>query len=372
MPTSVDLRLQKRFTKETKTEKASFVFDRSTTNMLKGIAVILMFAHHFFGYPEWIVPPNQYIGLPFIGTPFSYYIGKYGSICVSIFAFVTGYGLYFSYKKGKTYTNSLKKLSELYIKYWMLLFLFFLPIERLLGQKEFPNLGLEMLGMQTNIVCFAWYVRFYMLSMFTLPLLRHILPKNPVAGILISVLPFHILCILVRIWINTVTASAFVIALEEYFRYIPMTLLGYCFAQSNLFEKMDNWFRRRNANHIWVYLPILLVTLIVRNALPPFVLYLPTIDVFFICFVIYILVKFIQKIRSPFNQKLLMLLGKHSLYLWFLQSIFFVAARKLQFLVYWPKWDLLILTLGFVLLLPVSVFYTFLYDKSIGRLLSIK
>lgn len=92
----------------------NFVFDQRTTNILKGIAVILMFAHHFFGYPEWIAAPNQYIGLPFIGTPWSYSIGKYGSICVSIFAFITGYGVYFSYKKGN-YLQTVSKRLPSYI-----------------------------------------------------------------------------------------------------------------------------------------------------------------------------------------------------------------------------------------------------------------
>ncbi len=349
----------------------NFVFDQRTTNILKGIAVILMFAHHFFGYPEWIAAPNQYTGLPFIGTPWSYSIGKYGSICVSIFAFITGYGVYFSYKKGNVFTNSLEKIAVLYIKYWMLLFLFFIPVEFLLGQHEFSELGLEMLGMQTNIICFAWYVRFYLLAMFTLPLLHHLIPKNPAAGILISILPFHILCVLVRIWIKTVTVSSFVIALEEYFRYIPMTLLGYCFAQSNLFVKLDDWLRKVHGNHIWVYLTVLLLSFFIRNHIP-YLLYLPTVDIFFICFIVYIFVKFINALHTPFWQKLLYTLGKHSLYLWFLQSIFFVAGKKLQFLAYFPKLDLLILIVGFAILLPVSIFYTFLYDKTIGRLMNIQ
>lgn len=63
---------------------------------LKGVAVILMIFHHCF------VDKSRYEGYAIIFSPFSeefvVSISYYFKICVSIFAFISGYGLYLSAK----------------------------------------------------------------------------------------------------------------------------------------------------------------------------------------------------------------------------------------------------------------------------------
>ena len=67
-------------------------FSRETTGALKGIALILMFVHHFFTFPGWITCGVEY---PWI-QEFTNQFCAPTDICVCLFAFLTGYLFFFS------------------------------------------------------------------------------------------------------------------------------------------------------------------------------------------------------------------------------------------------------------------------------------
>lgn len=96
------------------------VFDKRNSTGLKGIAILLMLHHHnfrdvslfenytvsFFPFPqEWVVN-----------------VADMAKICVSLFAFISGYGLYLSCKSRKV--NSTKWVVNRYVKtfagYWLI------------------------------------------------------------------------------------------------------------------------------------------------------------------------------------------------------------------------------------------------------------
>lgn len=54
--------------------------------ILKGIAIVGMMMLHFWGNPQWITPNNMYEG--FFPDYFYETIGRFGNVCVSIFAFL--------------------------------------------------------------------------------------------------------------------------------------------------------------------------------------------------------------------------------------------------------------------------------------------
>ena len=66
------------------------------SNQLKSIAILMMLGLHLFN--------REYTGLfqplIFMGAqPLSYYLSLFCDACVPIFAFVSGYGLYFKFKQ---------------------------------------------------------------------------------------------------------------------------------------------------------------------------------------------------------------------------------------------------------------------------------
>lgn len=66
--------------------KTSYL-DRPISDAIKGIALIFMFIHHFFTFPEWYVSGISYPELSLFARLFCWPL----KICVSVFAFLTGY-----------------------------------------------------------------------------------------------------------------------------------------------------------------------------------------------------------------------------------------------------------------------------------------
>lgn len=86
--------------------------------MVKGIAIILMFAHHLFAFPDRV--PND---LPIISILFSSntilerQVGEFGKICVGMFLFLSGFGLGIQ-RGGLNAPAWVKRLTSFYGLFW--------------------------------------------------------------------------------------------------------------------------------------------------------------------------------------------------------------------------------------------------------------
>ena len=96
--------------------------DKKTTQMIKGIAILIMIAHHFIVYP--------FSDLPYLVTVF----GQACKICVAIYAVLSGYGYFFT--KEKTIRYGFKKIWGLLQIYWISLFTLFIPAAMLGGVEN--------------------------------------------------------------------------------------------------------------------------------------------------------------------------------------------------------------------------------------------
>lgn len=68
------------------------------SNQLKSIAILMMLFLHLFNRDyKGLFEPLIFMGQ----NPLSYYISMFCDACVPIFAFVSGYGLYYSYINSK-------------------------------------------------------------------------------------------------------------------------------------------------------------------------------------------------------------------------------------------------------------------------------
>ncbi len=100
-------------------------FTSSDTKKIKGIAIILMLIHHLWTFPERLVGGELNHLFNIFGDSSIFIIGSFGQICVSIFFFLGGYGIYMQSKKRNF--NILNNLKKLYIAYWKV-FIIFIPI----------------------------------------------------------------------------------------------------------------------------------------------------------------------------------------------------------------------------------------------------
>ena len=98
-------------------------FSKNDTDFIKGIAIMLMLAHHLFASP---IPS---VTEPTInGTPYYVFVSYFSKVCVAMFLILSGYGLYESTPDDFSLKNFyIKRFSKLYINYWFI-YLIFVPI----------------------------------------------------------------------------------------------------------------------------------------------------------------------------------------------------------------------------------------------------
>ena len=140
------------------------------SKQLQAIAILMMLCLHLFN--------RDYHGLfrplIFIGKqPLSYYISLFCDACVPIFAFVSGYGLYFKFVNSrKTYRiDNLKRLKKLYINYWIILILFAVLLGWVLGKEGYPGgfqkFLLNFLGLNNSYNGAWWFFTIYLFFVLT-------------------------------------------------------------------------------------------------------------------------------------------------------------------------------------------------------------
>lgn len=136
------------------------------SNELRAIAALMMLCLHLFNNLNY---DNLFTPLIFIGSePLIYYISLFCDACIPIFAFITGYGLYVSYKKetkSKFLSKNFKRIKSLYINYWIILVFFILVLGSFIRPDRYPGTFSEFLlnitTIDTSYVGAWWYLTTY-------------------------------------------------------------------------------------------------------------------------------------------------------------------------------------------------------------------
>lgn len=159
---------------------------RENTKQLKGFAVLLMLAHHLFAFSDRIPYGFDFSRNIFLSNTLTSFIGVFGKICVPIFMFLGGYGLYASCVYKEDNENKIKnkfiiKIVNLYKCYWKV-FIIFVPLGILffLKQPQFSNENFgssfsnvrtynvisTFLGIETYFNYEWWFFKSYLFALF--------------------------------------------------------------------------------------------------------------------------------------------------------------------------------------------------------------
>lgn len=90
-------------------------FTKEHTQIAKGVAILLMIAHHLFAFPERIYINSGYISMvSLFGYDIEFLIGIFGKLCVAMYLFLSGYGIYMIIQvKGKlTYKEIFERIKK--------------------------------------------------------------------------------------------------------------------------------------------------------------------------------------------------------------------------------------------------------------------
>lgn len=315
--------------------------DRNTTAAVKGIALLIMFLHHFFLFPEWNITDISYPGI----LPFIRFLQNPTKICVVVFAFITGY--FYHFAREKTVRYSLGKIRGFLISYWVVLAILMIPAVALGYCRLTPALFIkELFGMDKQIMIFCWYVSFYILTMLALPLLTSLSPNRPGADILIML----ILPVVAAVSIRGVLESEFgieygmvYVSAINFGDWFPCVGAGYLCAKYGIFETyLDGLFSRIRSSWgkgiLWVLM--CLVAFFGRVLLCRFQLGSIQIcgewkelwfsmDIIYGPMFLYGIVNLLKTIKTDWIQKPLTAIGKQSMYMWFFHCAFFNSCSEL-------------------------------------------
>lgn len=326
------------------------VLDKTISNNVKTIAILLMFCLHFF-HTSWIDEKNMISSVFSIGSvSIEGVIADSGVLCVALFAIISGYGLFYSLKKNMSWKSCLKRILILYLDFWVVLLCVFIPIFFSL-QKDLTAKGwiLNMLGVRNSLNMFDWYVPFYAVAIVVL---------------LIYVKYIESHRILSKVWwCGVVIGWGGTIFLKEtlslkYVAYIIVMLVGYLCAKYEIFNEayyfINRYVKRKVVERILGIFLMLFVIL--------WRYFISTITRWSITnqFDWLLAILFVIGVICTFNslpekvEKYCEFGGELSTNMWYLHAIFFGVYINLQWIAYWPKISILIILWVYALLIPFS------------------
>lgn len=333
--------------------------DRNTTAAIKGLALIFMFLHHFFTFPDWYVAGIAYPGI----APFVRFLQGPLKMCVVLFAFLTGYFYWFGSRKTLKY--SLQKITDVLISYWVA-YIPLLVLAVCLGCWKFSVSGMvkELFALERPIMYFCWYVYFYYISMALLPLLDKMGTKSPAAdGALLLVLPILVFTALRGVLEYEFGLENHVLLeiLSNLREWFPCIAVGYLCGKYDLFAGYldplaDKLLRGRGKGIFW--LGLCCVSFFCRLICPRFSLgaisiagnwmeLTFTMDILYGPLFFYGAVNLLRRIPWSVVRRPLEALGKQSLLMWFLHCVFFNCCKELtQPVLYFLKNPLLVTVFG--------------------------
>ena len=324
------------------------------SNLIKIIALLMMFCHHFLRTDSWVVGDNGFVSLFHLGgLTLESFLCDVGKLCVGIFAVLSGYGLYFSLVRDDSFKRIISRLIKFLINYWIVFFVIFTPCFFLVGNHiSIKELIDSFLTINPTINMFSWYVHFYVIAVPMLWLyhksLNKIQNKSTVLWITI------ILCFCMP-FVNTGISCL----IDDWLDYFPSMLTGYLFARYQLLDKGVLKIESNIAGLPQFFLGlsgggVVLVMRFLVARLTSWRIYTQFDAVFAIAFVFCLLVS-LRRISESYSRAVSKI-GKATANMWYLHAIFFGAyAEKLQWIAYLPRYSFPVIIWVFCLLLPVAL-----------------
>lgn len=237
-------------------------FTKENTNIAKGIAVIMLLIHHlFFINQKPLFNDIVLFRWDSIEYGVFYICSAICKVCVSLFAFLSAYGVYISYEKSENVIQFYKRrFFKLYLHFW-LIWLLFVPIIIIFFNKSFDvvyhrpviiNFLTNFLGIQSFFNLYGgyngswWFISLIILFYLLFPLFYKI-SKNQ------YVLFYTFVSSLFLYFWGYSRNLCFV------YYYLPVFLFGIICAKYNLIVKIGQ-FLDRKYNCLLILLIILFST----------------------------------------------------------------------------------------------------------------
>lgn len=313
-------------------------FTKEHTMQMKGIAIIILLFHHcFLNAQRWATVPYEKLATtkgwgyyPISFAPFSshtiQYLASFSKICVAMFVFMTGYGMWVSYesqKKKTTMSNYIKKRMATLMTGFLIIFvvteILAIPTGRFIEVyghdfRSVVYMIIDALGLAkllgTPLFCLTWwYMSLAIVLIMIFPFVHSIMEKYQWVVVVASII---------------VPRACGFGQSTDLFRYLLAYTLGMYFAQHDLLARIKEKFMEQNVAGKLLSLIVSLIGLAViikcrQNAWIGWK-YLDFWDGFAAMYVI--VISYIYILNGKWIVKGLGFLGKHSMNIFLIHSFY--------------------------------------------------
>lgn len=293
-------------------------FTKEDTLRLKGVAILFMVFAHLFNNMELVSLSHP--GLYLSGEPLVYLL-IYGMNPVHFFIFLSGYGLYISYRKSQGTTarnkdNNYKRCLRLYIHYWITLAVFVPVGYFIVGAYTYPG---SVTNCMYNII--GWKNTYNHETWFLLPYVLLVLSSNVIFKWSDRVKPCILFCVTFGIYLVVRLMSRFTGELTHdfiVFHWVELYLtLLFPFTLGLLSAKCVDVERLRGGLASWASVAIVIIAFCVIIALRN-----TWQSVFYPFYVTIFILAFVCIKGSETVNCILSCLGKRSTSIWFVHTWF--------------------------------------------------
>lgn len=313
-------------------------FTKEHTMQMKGIAIIILLFHHcFLNAQRWATVPYEKLATtkgwgyyPISFAPFSshtiQYLASFSKICVAMFVFMTGYGMWVSYesqKKKTTMSNYIKKRMVTLMTGFLIIFvvteILAIPTGRFIEVyghdfRSVVYMIIDALGLAkllgTPLFCLTWwYMSLAIVLIMIFPFVHSIMEKYQWVVVVASII---------------VPRACGFGQSTDLFRYLLAYTLGMYFAQHDLLARIKEKFMEQNVAGKLLSLIVSLIGLVViikcrQNAWIGWK-YLDFWDGFAAMYMI--VISYIYILNGKWIVKGLGFLGKHSMNIFLIHSFY--------------------------------------------------
>ncbi|AUS24735.1 acyltransferase family protein [Paenibacillus polymyxa] len=311
------------------------------TNIAKGIAVVLLLIHHLFAFPDRL--KYDYVSLfSLFHERGEFYLGHFGQIAISIFLFLSGYGLYKSNVQNPQHLmqKSFTRLSKIMINYWVV-FLLFIPVGLYFFGTSDRFQHNSIMDFLRNFIALSssyngewWFLYDYILLLLIFPVTFQAFQRNAWVTLLIAGLVFY----------NSYSQGNYYSIM---YWQLPF-MIGLFFAKYKLYSWMSKIYDSIIFNNILFDVIVLVLLFRFRTTSQWFEK--TTIDMIIAPIVILVSIHLMNKLKltKPFAY-----LGKNSMNIWLTHTFF--CYYYFQSIVFFPKVSILILLWLILLTILTSI-----------------
>lgn len=347
------------------TKSQDIFFDKNKSNYIKGFAIVLMIIHHLFAFENRIENVEYISIIPNLYPTIESRIGIFSRICVPIYLFISGYGLYYSYKNKDNveYKSILNRIWNLLKVYWIILIIFLIiglvTNKRVFNFNEFIN---NMLTLSASYNGEWWFLNTYIIMLLLFPIIKKIIDtssKNKLFFIPILTLSLEIICGKLLSYEAIYSTRILKLVLQAMAYQLPF-IMGCIIAKLDIFNIFYKIFNKTIYNNIFIHIGIITIYFFIRE--------MTTImDFIMVPIIIYSLSIIIEKLKLDV---IFTYLGKHSTNLWLIHSFF--CYYYFQQLIFKPKFSLFILIWIIIICLITSNLINIIYNKLYKKDIALK